>query len=293
MNIKCRASGLTPSAVVLVATVRALKMHGGGPAVTAGRPLAPAYTSEDVALTRAGCANLARHVANAAAYGLPVLVAINRFATDTDAELEAVREEALAAGARAAVVCRHHALGGEGAVDLAQAVVEACAAPRPEFRFLYPPEMPIEVGRVCLGGVDGGDFFKSVATCISRAVSSAACCIGRAREQDKWRATSLTLSSEDACVPAHGRVIPPIPVPPPAQEKIRTIAVKTYGAASVSFTPEALASIARFTEQGFGNLPVCMAKTQYSFRWGRERTKRGGGKEGIQQMCAGAWRLVQ
>lgn len=115
MNIKCRVSGLKPDCAVLVATVRALKMHGGGPAVVAGTPLDTAYLNENVPLVTAGCCNLARHVENCRSYGVPVVVAINRFATDTDAELEAVRAAAVAAGASAAVVCQHHALGGAGA----------------------------------------------------------------------------------------------------------------------------------------------------------------------------------
>ena len=99
MNIKCRASGLRPNAAVLVATVRALKMHGGGPEVTAGAPLPHEYTAENVELVAKGCCNLARHIQNARAYGVPVVVAINAFASDSPAELEAVRAAALEAGA--------------------------------------------------------------------------------------------------------------------------------------------------------------------------------------------------
>ncbi|GIL68174.1 hypothetical protein Vafri_21431, partial [Volvox africanus] len=116
MNIKCRASGLTPDCVVLVATVRALKMHGGGPPVVAGTPLHHDYTTENVPLVTDGCCNLARHIENARKYGVPVVVAINRFASDTDAELHAIKEAALAAGASDAVICAHHGLGGAGAV---------------------------------------------------------------------------------------------------------------------------------------------------------------------------------
>lgn len=101
MNIKCRSSGLSPDCVVIVATVRALKMHGGGPPVVAGKPLDSIYRTQNVDLTRAGCCNLGRHIANLKKYGVPVVVGINRFATDTDAELEVVCEEALKAGGKA------------------------------------------------------------------------------------------------------------------------------------------------------------------------------------------------
>lgn len=98
MNIKCRASGLAPDAAVIVATVRALKMHGGGPPVVAGTPLPHEYLSESVDLVSKGCCNLARHIKNARAYGVPVVVAINAFASDSEAELEAVRAAAIEAG---------------------------------------------------------------------------------------------------------------------------------------------------------------------------------------------------
>ena len=94
VNIKCRASGLKPDAAVIVATVRALKMHGGGPPVVAGRPLDAAYREENVALVTAGCCNLERHIQNTRKFGIPVVVAINKFATDAPAELEAVRQSA-------------------------------------------------------------------------------------------------------------------------------------------------------------------------------------------------------
>ena len=95
-------------------------MHGGGPEVVAGRPLHHAYKSENVDLVKAGCSNLAKHIENTKAYGVHVVVAINKFATDTDAELLAVKESALAAGAFDAVVCSHHAHGGAGAVSILQ-----------------------------------------------------------------------------------------------------------------------------------------------------------------------------
>lgn len=117
MNIKCRYSGLTPQCAVIVATIRALKMHGGGPEVTAGKPLDQAYTNENVGLVEAGCVNLARHISNTRAYGVNVVVAVNMFSTDTEAEMNAVRNAAMAAGAFDAVVCTHHAHGGKGAVS--------------------------------------------------------------------------------------------------------------------------------------------------------------------------------
>lgn len=150
MNIKCRASGLTPDCAVIVATVRALKMHGGGPPVVAGTPLPHEYTTENVELVTKGCCNLERHITNAKMYGVPVVIAINAFATDTAAELEAVRTAALEAGAEAAVVTRHHALGGAGAVELAEAVVAACHKPH-DFKFLYDAELPIKVWPCCMG----------------------------------------------------------------------------------------------------------------------------------------------
>ncbi len=142
-NIKCRYSGLVPHVVVLVATVRALKMHGGGPKVIAGRPLAPEYTEENLDLLRNGLPNLERHIENALKFGVNVVVAINAFATDTQAELEMVQEAALKMGALEAVICTHWADGGAGAKALAEAVVRAAQKPT-HFRFLYPLERPIK-----------------------------------------------------------------------------------------------------------------------------------------------------
>jgi formate--tetrahydrofolate ligase len=194
-NIKCRASGLRPDAAVIVATARALKMHGGGPPVVAGTPLAEAYRTEDVALVSRGCCNLMKHIANTRAFGIPVVVCINRFACDTDAELAAIRAAALAAGAADAVVCTHHGAGGAGAAALAEAVGAACAAhaaaPEP-FRFTYELDLPIKA-------------------------------------------------------------------------KIEAIARNVYGAGEVVYLPEAEAKIELYTAQGFAGLPICMAKTQYSF----------------------------
>lgn len=190
-DIKTRYSGLKPNCVVLVATVRALKMHGGGPPVSAGKPLDHAYKTEDVELVRAGCCNLRRHIENIAKFGVPVVVAVNRFATDTEAEMQAVREEALAAGAEDAVVCEHHAKGGAGAVDLGKAVAAACAKPS-AFKCLYDVSLPIK-------------------------------------------------------------------------DKILAVATQIYHAAGVEYTEEAEAAVALYEGMGLGNLPVCIAKTQYSF----------------------------
>ncbi len=143
MDIKCRVSGLVPSCVVMVATVRALKMHGGGPKVVAGKPLAPEYTDENLDLLAKGLANLTAHVRNALRFGVPVVVAINRFTADTDAEIDLIRKAAVAVGADDAVPCTHWAEGGAGAVALAKAVEAACARPS-DFRFLYPLEWDIK-----------------------------------------------------------------------------------------------------------------------------------------------------
>jgi formyltetrahydrofolate synthetase len=142
-NIKCRYSGLRPDCVVLVCTIRALKMHGGGPKVVAGQPLAHAYTTENLELLEKGCSNLLRLIGNAGEFGMPVVVAINRFKDDTAAEVELVRAVAKAAGAVDAVMSNHWAEGGAGAVDLAKAVVDACQKPT-NFKFLYPLEMSIK-----------------------------------------------------------------------------------------------------------------------------------------------------
>jgi formyltetrahydrofolate synthetase len=142
-NIKCRYSGLKPDCVVLVATIRALKMHGGGPKVVAGTPLAPAYTEENLELLEKGCSNLIRLIGNAQEFGMPVVVAINKFKDDTAAEVELVRKLSIAAGASDAVMSDHWAQGGAGAVALGEAVVRTCSTPS-NFKFLYPLEMSIK-----------------------------------------------------------------------------------------------------------------------------------------------------
>ncbi len=190
-DIKCRQSGLKPDAAVMVATIRALKMHGGVGKIVAGKPLDPALTTENVEATRAGAANLAAQIENVRLFGVPVVVAINHFPTDTEAEIEAVREVALAAGARDAVVARHWASGGDGATDLAQSVWDTAQVGAPDFRLLY----------------DDGD---------------------------------------------------------PLLAKIEAIATKVYGADGVDVLPAAAKALKRYEEQGFGSLPICMAKTQYS-----------------------------
>ncbi|XP_010243358.1 PREDICTED: formate--tetrahydrofolate ligase [Nelumbo nucifera] len=191
MNIKCRYSGLVPQCAVIVATIRALKMHGGGPEVVAGKPLDRAYLSENVALVEAGCVNLARHIINTKAYGVNVVVAVNMFSTDTEAELNAVRTAALAAGAFDAIVCTHHAHGGKGAVDLGIAVQRACENVTQPLKFLYPLDISIK-------------------------------------------------------------------------EKIEAIA-RSYGASGVEYSKQAEKQIEMYSRQGFSGLPICMAKTQYSF----------------------------
>lgn len=195
VNIKCRASGAAPDVAVIVATVRALKMHGGGPEVVAGRPLDTAYTQENVELVAKGCCNLVKHIQNARRYNIPVVVAINKFDGDTESELTAIRATALASGAFNAVLCSHYEDGGAGAVDLAEMVAAAAAAGAADgspFRFLYP----------------------------------------------------LNISLYD---------------------KIAAIATQVYGADGVDYSDEAHAKIEAYTAQGFSDLPICMAKTQYSF----------------------------
>ncbi|NTV35809.1 MAG: formate--tetrahydrofolate ligase [Anaerolineaceae bacterium] len=161
-DIKCRYSDLTPDVVVMVATVRALKMHGGGPKVVAGKPLDAAYTNENLDLLRAGLPNLVKHIQNARKYGIPVVVAINTFATDTQAELDLIKKVSVEeGGAEAASICRHWELGGEGAVELGEAVVKAANQPS-KFKFLYPLEMSIKEKIETISreiyGADGVDY---------------------------------------------------------------------------------------------------------------------------------------
>ena len=190
-DIKCRASGLKPDAAVLVATIRALKMHGGVGRIVAGKPLDPALLAENVDAVRLGGQNLAKHIEIVRGYGVPVVVAINAFPTDTPAEVAAIQEVSLAAGARAAVVTTNFTDGGAGAEALAQAVWDAAQDGSPNFHFLYPDEASLRT-------------------------------------------------------------------------KIETIATQIYGAAGVEYQPAAAKALKLYEELGYGSLPVCMAKTQYS-----------------------------
>jgi formyltetrahydrofolate synthetase len=189
-DIKCRYSGLIPNCVVLVATIRALKMHGGGPKVAAGQPLHADYTMEHLGLVEKGCSNLIRMIRSARLFGIPVVVAVNRFAHDTAAEIELVRRIAVEAGAYDAVASNHWAEGGAGAADLGRAVIAACELPA-NFRFLYPLEIGIK-------------------------------------------------------------------------PKIETIVREIYGGSGVEYLPEAEKKIELYSRLGFGNLPICMAKTHLS-----------------------------
>jgi formyltetrahydrofolate synthetase len=161
MDIKCRASGLIPNVVVIVATVRALKMHGGGPKVVAGRPLDKAYTEENLALLEKGAGNLAKHIENAKMFGIPVVVAVNSFKYDTDAELKLLKRLAEEAGAEAACRCTNWADGGKGAIELAEAAMHA-AKKANHFEFLYPLDWPIkkkiETIATKIYGADGVDY---------------------------------------------------------------------------------------------------------------------------------------
>lgn len=173
-DIKCRYSGLRPQAAVIVATVRALKTHGGGPKVVSGRPLDPVYKQENLDLLQKGCSNLGKHIENIRKFGVTPIVAVNRFTTDTDAEVALVQEFATRNGAAAAVECNHWSDGGKGARELAREVKRACESRREadkasaswtskskgngkgkgesgevsdeegSFRFLYPDSMPLK-----------------------------------------------------------------------------------------------------------------------------------------------------
>ncbi len=181
-DIKCRSAGLTPDAVTLVATVRALKMHGGVAKDDLG--------TENIEALRAGAANMLRHIENIKSFGVPVIVGINRFLTDTDAEIKLLQDVCAEAGSKA-VECTHWADGGAGAEELAHAVVEMAEQPN-DFDYLYPDDMPL------------------------------------------W-------------------------------EKIETVAKKIYRAGSVSASVAVRRQLETFEKRGYGNFPVCMAKTPLSF----------------------------
>lgn len=163
-DIKCRASGLAPDAAVLVATVRSLKLHGGVGKIAAGRPLDPALSEPNAAAVRAGTANLVKHIENVRTFGVPVVVAVNVFPTDTQEEIELVRQAALDAGAAAAEPTTHVVDGGAGAEALAQAVWGVAGQGAPDFRLLYPDEMglreKIETVATRIYGADGVDFSR-------------------------------------------------------------------------------------------------------------------------------------
>jgi formate--tetrahydrofolate ligase len=188
-NIKCRVSGLTPDAAVLVTTVRALKVHSGGHRVVAGRPLPPAILEENPDEVHVGGANLRKQIENIQIHGVSPVIAINAFPGDFASEHEAIREIAESMGVRVAV-CNNFAEGGKGATELAEAVVEAANEPS-RFHVLYPSEAPL-------------------------------------------------------------------------REKIETVATKVYGAAGVDYLPAASRQIDSYEKNGFGNLPVIIAKTHLS-----------------------------
>ncbi|MGI6741255.1 MAG: formate--tetrahydrofolate ligase [Brevefilum sp.] len=161
-DIKCRYSGNIPDVVVLVATIRALKMHGGGPRVVAGAPLAPEYVEENLDLLEAGMENLLAHIEIASRYGVSIVVAINRFHTDTDAELDLIKKACLETGkVFDAVVTNHWEEGGAGAIELGKAVI-AAAEQETDFKFLYPLDIPIkekiEIIATKVYGADGVDY---------------------------------------------------------------------------------------------------------------------------------------
>jgi formate--tetrahydrofolate ligase len=200
VDIKCRQSGLRPAAAVIVATVRALKMHSGKYRIVAGRPLDPKLGELDLDAVEAGMGNLEKHIENVTQHGgLPAVVCVNRFSYDSDAEIELVQKRSLAAGASACEVSEVWEHGGAGGEALARAVVTASEQSN-SFEFLY---------------------------------------------------------EDDATV----------------QDKIRAIATKMYGADGVDFAPEARRQIDSFTSWGLGNLPVCIAKTNFSLS--ADANKRG------------------
>jgi formate--tetrahydrofolate ligase len=161
-DIKCRQSGLRPAAAVVVTTVRALKMHGGVGRIVAGKPLDPLLSREDPDAVARGAANLQAQIENVGRFGVPCVVAINAFPDDRPSEIEAIREQAQAAGARDTVVSRHFAEGGAGAEDLARAVWSLVGEGSADFRLLYPDELPlagkIETIARQMYGADGIDL---------------------------------------------------------------------------------------------------------------------------------------
>jgi formate--tetrahydrofolate ligase len=165
-NLKCRLGGLNPSLGVVVATIRALKMHGGVGKVIAGKPLDPQLVTENVDAVRKGAENLAKQIENVTMHGVPCVVAVNAFPSDSEAEFAVLREAALAAGATAAVRANHYAEGGEGAKELAQAVMAALEQPS-AYHPLYPDELPPaqKIERIAkeIYGADGVDLAPTAA----------------------------------------------------------------------------------------------------------------------------------
>ncbi|MFY9113745.1 MAG: formate--tetrahydrofolate ligase, partial [Dethiobacteria bacterium] len=159
-NLKCRMSGLKPNCAVVVATIRALKAHGGAPLPLPGQPLDPAYTSEQLDWVEKGCENLIHHVRTIKKAGINPVVCINAFHTDTDNEIKLVRRMAEEAGARVAL-SRHWQYGGEGALEFADAVIDACNEPN-DFKFLYELDTPlrkrIELIATEVYGADGVEY---------------------------------------------------------------------------------------------------------------------------------------
>jgi len=183
-DIKCRVSGLIPQCVVVVASIRALKMHGGGPKVVPGKPLPKSYREENLELLEKGCANLRKHVENAKQFGVNVVVAVNRFADDTDREVDVVRKAAISAGAEDAVPSEVWARGGQGGVELAKAVIKACEKPS-KFRFLYELDLPIK---------------KKIETIATKIYGAARVEYSAAAEEKIARYTELGLDKLPICV---------------------------------------------------------------------------------------------
>jgi len=169
-NLKCRYSGLKPDCAVVVATIRALKCHGGAPVPVPGKPMPEEYSSENVEWVANGCANLIHHIRNVRKAGISPVVCINAFYTDTDAEIEKVRELSEAEGAKVAL-SRHWEHGGDGAIEFAEAVVEACEEPT-EFKFLYELDLPvkerIELVAKEVYGADGVDYSAEADKALAR-----------------------------------------------------------------------------------------------------------------------------
>ncbi len=169
-NLKCRFSGLTPNCAVVVATVRALKSHGGGPPVPPGKPLDPVYKQENVGLVDKGCANLLKHIENVKKAGINPVVCINSFYTDTKAELDIIKKNVEAVGARVAV-SEHWLKGGDGALEFTDAVIDACNEPN-NFKFLYELDMPlgkrIEIIAKEIYGADGVSYTPAAKTKLNK-----------------------------------------------------------------------------------------------------------------------------